>query len=394
MIISLRFKNFYSLREETVLDFNADVSSRKSADSLSENLIPFKGDKFINVIGLFGSNAAGKSNLIKAFEFCRNLILTSHLNNEGDEFKYEPFKFGNNHDSEFYIDFVHDEIEYEYCFLLSRQSIISEELYYYPKNRRALVFKRNSSGEYDFGRGVIGRPSEVAENTGAKTLFLSRGSSMGRPVLQQVFRFFLNEISVGLTPLDFNKVKISDIETYKPLILKALEISDSDICDIRVIENIPGQISLQSFHKEDPSIPFNFEREESEGTRRLFALLLLLLRTSLQKTTIFLDEIDIKLHLRLVEFIIDVVRASKGAQLVFTSHNPALINPSSLRPEQIVFVTKQNNGNSEFVALSEYEGIKKGFDIQKAYLQGRFDAVPYIGNAFSVVSELLLRNEK
>ena len=78
MILSLRLKNFFSLRDEAVLDFTADRSARKTQDYLPENLIEFSGDKFVNIIGLFGSNAAGKSNIIKAIDFCRKLILTSH----------------------------------------------------------------------------------------------------------------------------------------------------------------------------------------------------------------------------------------------------------------------------------------------------------------------------
>lgn len=82
MGISLRLKNFYSLRDEGVLDFTADLRRQKHLDALPDSLIEFSGDKFVNVIGLFGSNAAGKSNIIKALDFCRNLILNSNLNNE------------------------------------------------------------------------------------------------------------------------------------------------------------------------------------------------------------------------------------------------------------------------------------------------------------------------
>ncbi len=83
------------------------------------------------------------------------------------------------------------------------------------------------------------------------------------------------------------------------------------------------------------------------------------------------------------------MRASRGGQIVFTSHNPSLIDTTKLRPEQIVFVNKQADGNSEFAPLSDYEGISKDTDIRKAYLQGRFDAVPYIGDIYPILSELI-----
>ena len=104
MIISLRLTNFYSMRDDAVLDFTAEATSRTANDNLPENLIEFSGDRFVNIIGLFGSNAAGKSNMIKAIDFCRRFILESHLNTEGSKFDFEPFKFDADKPSEFYID--------------------------------------------------------------------------------------------------------------------------------------------------------------------------------------------------------------------------------------------------------------------------------------------------
>ena len=106
-------------------------------------------------------------------------------------------------------------------------------------------------------------------------------------------------------------------------------------------------------------------------------------------TTFFLDEFDLKLHLRLAEFLLDVVRATHNLQMVFTSHNPLLIETTKLRLEQIVIVNKQSDGNSEFIPLCDYEGINKRTDIQKAYLQGRFDGVPYTGDAYMMISDIL-----
>ncbi|MDE6485035.1 MAG: ATP-binding protein [Duncaniella sp.] len=391
MIISLRLKNFYSLRDDTVIDFTADLSSRGAVAHLPENLIDFSGDKFVNIIGLFGSNAAGKSNIIKAFDFCRKLILNSHLYNEGDKFDYEPFKFDSDRPSEFYIDFVTGGVEYEYSFEIMGNRILTESLYYYPNKRKARIFERTDTFFYTHRKGVIQRPAEVEANTGEKTLFLSRASSMNRSVAQSVYRFFLNEIVIGSGYFNVSDISSDEFESNKDLLLKALEVSDSDIVDIRVVEDAPGNKSLRSFHRENPAIAFDFEKEESDGTKRLLSLLLLLLKTSRSKATVFLDEFDLKLHLRLAEFILDVVRASSGAQLVFTSHNPSLINRENLRDEQIVFVNKQPNGNSEFTPLSDFSNVGKKTDIQKAYLQGRFDAVPYIGNLYPELIDLLNR---
>ena len=388
MILCLRLKNFYSLRDEVILDFTADSSARRSHDDKPENLIDFSGDKFVNIIGLFGSNAAGKSNIIKAIDYCRNLILKSHLNNEGDELNYEPFKFGCETPSSFYIDFVSNGIEYEYSFELYNGKIFSEELYYYPHKRKSKIFTRTNNNSYTFKKGIISRPNEVVANTGSKTLYLSRASSMNREIAQIVYRFFLQQVVIGLESVDLHNISAADFDKYKQTLLKGMEVSDSDIINIELTETIPGKHILQSFHRENPAIPFDFIREESEGTKRLLTLLLLLLKKISYGATFFLDEFDLKLHLRLAEFILNMIRASEKSQMVFTSHNPWLIDTDSLRPEQIILVSKHADGNSEFCSLADFESIEEIKDIRKAYLQGRFDGVPYIGNPNSVLSEI------
>lgn len=384
MILQLHLKNFYSIADEITLDFTAEG---KKNSRLNGNLLDFNGDKFVNIIGLFGSNAAGKSNLIKAVDFCRNLILYSGNNNDGDIPVYEPFKFEENNKSHFKVNFEWEGIEYEYFFELLKNRIISEGLYYYPQKRRAKIFHRENTNDYTYGKGLIQRPAELETSTGAQTLFLSRGNSMNRPILQRVYKFFKKGIWVenGGYVLDNDSRKL--IEDHKPILLQALEISDSDIIDFRIIESTPGIPLLQTFHKENPEIPFDFIREESEGTRRLFHILLMLTDKARTDTTIFFDEFDLKLHLQLSEFILSVVTTFGKAQMVFTSHNPSLINRNILRDEQIIFVTKQVDGSSEFIPLCDYNGVSKIKDIQKAYLQGRFDAVPYIGNAEDMVKD-------
>lgn len=390
MIINIRLKNFFSIRDEAVLDFTAEQSRKRTSPALPENLLEFNNDKFVNIIGLFGSNAAGKSNLIKAVDFCRNLILHSHLNNEGDLFDFTPFKFQTDTPSTFSINFVSEGVEYEYSFTLTKGKVLSESLYHFANNRRrAKVFERTDTNKYTYGKGMVQRAKEIEVNTGPQTLFLSRGSSMNRPILQSVYRFFRHNMSVGLDGMDVKTITKDDFERFLPILLKAFEVSDSDIIDIRIVDSDNGQRKLLTFHRENPGIPFDFDKEESEGTKRLFHILLMLLRKSFDGTAIFLDEFDLKLHLRLAEFVLDAIRASHKSQLVFTSHNSPLIDTTRLRREQIVFVTKQHDGNSEFVPLSDYEGIGKNIDIQKAYLQGRFDGVPYIGDIYKVLDEMI-----
>lgn len=388
MIISISLKNFFSIKEEAVLDFTADLSARYHREFLSENLLDFKNDKFLNILGLFGGNAAGKSNIIKAIEFCRFLILSSHTFTQAEVLDFTPFKFDTDKPSEFYINFVLDDIEYEYSFSIKDGIISKENLFYYPNKRKAKIYTRIYQ-DFSFGKGVLARPNELALNTGSKTLLLSRASVLNRPIAQKIYQFFHDKLLIGLEQADFSRIDPVHFDKCKDLLLTAFEVSDSDIVDIRLETDEQGKRVLKSFHKENPSIPFDFEKEESEGTKRLLFILLRILKSALNGATFFLDEFDLKLHLRLAEFILDLIRATHSAQLVFTSHNPSLINNEKLRPEQIILVTKLQNGNSEFIPLSDYVGIKPQSNLQQAYLQGRFDAVPYIGQPYSLIEKYI-----
>ena len=394
MIVALRFKNFFSLRDNTVIDFTADITPTRNINFLADNLIRHNSDFFINIIGLFGSNAAGKSNLIKAMQLCRDMVINSKPTGSFVLQEFKPFKFSSSCPSEFYIDFIYQGVEYEYSYSILDSKILTEDLYYYPKKKRARVFSRLESGEYRLGKGVINRPAEVISSTGPGTLFVSQAASMNREIPGKVYDFFLNNIVTSVPDFRFEDLKRNDFEAYRALILKAMEVSDSDIMDIQWQENLPGEIKLISRHKENPEIAFDFEKEESEGTKRLFFLVMILLKNLNNNLTIFWDEFDLKLHLRLAEFILDIVRASRSLQLVFTSHNPYLLDAEKMRPEQIVIVNKDSSGSSEFIPLSDYEGIGKLTDLRKAYLLGRFDGVPYTGDIYGLVNDLKGKNEE
>ena len=94
MILEIRLENFFSIKDEIVLDFRAGKRNSKNEElSLSRNVIDYKGEKILKCIGLFGANASGKSNILKAINFCQHLIVDSHQYNEGKIFDFVPFKF-------------------------------------------------------------------------------------------------------------------------------------------------------------------------------------------------------------------------------------------------------------------------------------------------------------
>ena len=407
MILKIEFENFFSIRDRVRIDFRAANINTTLARELSLNVMEWKGVPILKAIGLFGPNASGKSNILKAITFCCRMILDSHLNNEGVTFNFEPFKFDGwqNKTSRFLIDFVCEDVEYEYAFELTRERIISESLYHYPVGRRAKIFVRDAEGKYSFGTGVMTKPSDVALNTSKKNLFLSRASSMNRGIAQKIYSYFRNQFLLGLVNVN-DMSALDSFNAYKKVILKALEICDTDITDIEVRKEqipapivVPGQTELsyklvdvlrfKTIHRNQKDIMFDMDMEESNGTRKLFQILIRLLDVVKNKKNIMMDEFDMGLHTRLADFILDLIHASESSQLLFTSHNTNLIDVKRLRRDQIVFVNKSGNGATEVYSLYDFKDFRENMDAEKGYIQGRFDAVPYVDSSAQSIKQLL-----
>jgi AAA15 family ATPase/GTPase len=401
MILEIRLQNFFSIKDEILLDFRAASIKTGGAQSLSANVIDSPGGKILKSIGLFGANASGKSNILKAIKFCSQTILNSHLYNEGTIFGFTPYKFEGytNKPSTFSVDFIHDGIEYEYSFALSTTEILQESLCYYPHGRRAKIFMRdetkgtNKPEIYTFTNGLIPRPFDVAVNTSRKTLFLSQASQMDRELCKKLYRFFMQDFLVGFAPLDFTSLGFNATKQLfiqnKNLILYTLAVCDSDITEITLIHE-----KFETFHKADPAIVFDLLAEESAGTTQLFSLLFFLLDVVKKGKTFMLDEFDLSLHTKLADFIIDLFHAGSSAQFLFTSHNTNLIDVKRLRRDQILFVNKREDSSTELYSLYDHKDFRENMDAEKGYLQGRFDAIPVVDSSLAALRNLLENAER
>lgn len=379
MILELRLSNLFSLRDEMSLDLQAAKIQTQKGRSLEGNIFSVGGERLLKSIAVFGANASGKSNVIKAIRACIEIIRSSHNYNEDTKFGFVPFKFDgyDQKPSSFYVRFLMDDIEYEYSFTMTQQEILTEQLYYYPNGRKSLVFSRDESKGpekkdiYEF-KLVLKRPMDVAANTSRKTLFISRASQMDRDLAKQVFRFFCDEVV-----LDYHLPESISVEQMlnlqKDQLLDVLRTADSDIVDIRMQGN-----AIKTYHRNNETVPFDFETEESEGTKTLFRMMLSMIEIIRGGRLLIVDEIDTSLHTQLVEFIIGMFNASEHAQLIYTTHNTHLLNTDFQRRDQVYFVNKREDGSSDLYSLFDFKDFRDTFDMEKAYLQGRFDAIPYL----------------
>jgi len=424
MVLEIRLSNLYSIKDEVVLDLRAGNSKASKTQLLQANTFSYKEDQVLKSVAIYGANASGKSNIFKAISFCYSMILLSHHHNENSVFGFSPFKFENfpNQPSRFFIRFVMNKVEYEYSFSLTQFEIITEELYYYPNGRKAKIFTRDEKqgkgkGEvYKFG-AVIRKPMDVAENTSRKTLYISRASQMDRDIAKDVFNFFHSSFIFNNSNLNIQVVE-KLFKDNRDTLLKALKIADSDIINITLkktilptksfnINEMSNQASMQdeilvplqdevfvqlnftTFHQTNDRIAFNLDTEESAGTQKLFYMMLSIIDAVKNGKILLIDEIENSLHSKIVAYIIELFHASRSAQLIYTTHNTNLLNLDKLRKDQIYFVNKRDDGSSDLYSLFDYKDFRDTMDVEKAYLQGRFDAIPYIDESFDTLKNFI-----
>ena len=408
MILEIKLSNFFSIKDEIILDLRAANIKTQTAQKLKDNLFEYNESEILKTVAIYGANASGKSNIIKAVRFCILMILNSHNHNENDSFNYKKFKFNNYNrkPSSFFIRFVLRNIEYEYSFSIMQNTIISESLFFYPNSRITKIFTREEHRgktkreKYTFS-SHIKRPLDVAENTSDKTLFISRASQMDREIAKEIFSYFNQTFMLGY--LGFNALSLEALfTTYKKQLLEALKIADSDIVDVKISkiknpiknftanlndlslsvnEGVQENLKITSYHKVAPDIAFDFLQEESEGTKRLFFIIINIIDVVKKNKILLIDEIEESLHTDIIEYIFNLFRASNKAQLICTTHNTTFLNLSKFRKDQIYFVNKKADASSDLYSLYDYKDFRDSMDLEKAYLQGRFDAVPIINDS-------------
>lgn len=386
MVIEIRLSNFFSVMDEVVLDMRAANIQTKKSKELEDNTFSYQKGRLLKTVAIYGANASGKSSIVKAIRACVGMIINSHNHNENTVFPFAPFKFGGADKlSSFFIRFNTNGVEYEYSFHMTQTQIMKEELYYFPNGRRSKVFSRDESlgpdkkKVYDF-RDAIARPMDVVANTSQKTLFVSRASQMGREVAQKVFRFFYENFILDF--YNYNPVLLGRLlEANKEQLLSVLHIADSDIVNVSSDDIQKTQLIITTYHKNNPTVPFDFSSEESDGTQRLFFMMLTILDIVKNNKILLVDEIERSLHTRLVEYIISLFNRSESAQLIYTTHNTYLLDNNKVRKDQVYFTNKRADGSTDLYSLYDYKDFRDTMDLEKAYLQGRFDAIPYINDS-------------
>ena len=370
-------------------------------------------ERVLTVAGIYGPNASGKSNVLDAIAWLSAAVARS-LRDWEDDIPREAYRFakGPVSPSVFDLDIVVGGVRFTYRLEVDDFAVLYESLDSYPERRRRNLFTRQGQ-EIGFRRGLVGTRG-IQELLTPTTLALSAARRIGDADLGSVGRAVAGMGVLGLRrrglPTSFFDstqrlfVPGSEAAEARPVETRAERPPTSDLrsaldllrfADPRIegyevaVDDSPQRDGprrrLRFVHRaEDQPIPFDFE-EESAGTRTWFRLLGPALAALRNGRILLLDEIDASLHprlsTRLLEIFQDPDTNPHGAQLVFTSHDTSLLN--ALNRDEVWLTEKERGGATRLVALAEFGGerVRKALNLERAYLQGRFGAVPEVDQA-------------
>lgn len=402
----LRFKagNHLSLREPQELSMVASAAIKDDASGLID--CKAVGEQLVPAAVIYGANASGKSNVVRALQSVALLVLRTYEQSkyglyESPAHKHAPFALeptASKKVSSFEIDFVVGGVRYDYGFDRSDETIEFEWLDAYPRGRRMALFFREGA-RFKFGRGLRGQNVVTGELTRRDNLFLSVARQFNHEQLAEVADFFRRLI----VEVEIQPVLGQAEEPLDARVVEFLERADTGIVSSRLAESaqvitlpsaslhgITRLKELQLGHRGSAPEPIYLRfDQESSGTQRLVRLLRHAYRALDSGSVFVVDEIDASLHTQVCEAILALFSSRKtnpkGAQLIATTHDTNLLRSPYLRRDQVWFTEKDEHGATHLFPLTDI-ATRQGENIEKGYLHGRFGAVPFAGSVSDLVA--------
>jgi len=414
MLLQFTVNNYKSIKDTTI--FSMATSSKDSG-----NAFKVKKYELLQSAILYGANASGKSNFLKALAFMRRIVLNiDKVILSTDSLKHYPFKLNTETEdssSSFEMVFFIKETKYRYGFEIDKNTVYSEWLYADENGKESKLFYRDiDENELYINRIKFkeGLKLKVSKNQ----LFLWKCDQEEGKISASILKWFshLNMID-GMEHEQYidEAMKQMKNDTFKKELVELIKTADIGIEDVfleeedvprSVIEDmiLPSELkekllesndlkslSLLTQHKkfdennnEIGNTIFELDREESKGTRKFFKMSAPILNTLREGKVLIIDELDASLHPMLTKHLIKLFHDdkinTKNAQLIFATHDTNLLNESMFRRDQIWLTEKDKYGATELYSLAQFKNVRKNEDFEKKYIQGKYGAVPYLKN--------------
>ena len=415
MLIEFRVTNFRSIRETQTLSMVAGSGNELAAtNTFDSGITGFQ--RLVRSAVIYGANAAGKTNLLRALQFMQTLVLNSAIaSQQGTPIPHAPFKLAaetRKAPSNFEITFAEDDVRYEYGFTVGPERFHDEWLIAYPHGRRQRLFERtydekSQAYKFNFSANLRGSRTVWRDATRANALFLSTAVQLNSEQLLPVFQWFQKRLVVIASGIEMNPtltLKLLDQADGKDKLLGLLHAADLGIADLAVrrepllpgvafsgqafVEKtpdsaVPNLVKVTSFHAAADSgehVSLDME-EESHGTQILFRTAGAWLNVLANGEVLLVDEIDTSLHPLMTRFLVGLFHSEstnpKSAQLVFTTHDTSLLDTDVFRRDQVWFVEKSKKGSTHLYPLSDFSPRKQEA-LERGYLRGRYGALPIL----------------
>ena len=413
MLLEFSVNNFLSIKDTAKISFN-------TAKGNTENSFEAKSYHLLRSAGIFGPNASGKSNVLKAFGFMKDMVLNrSKIIQSTDKLPHSPFKLNSETEASsslYEIVFFTNDVKYRYGFDADESNVYSEWLFADEKGKEAKLFSRdidrdeyyNNDRKFKEGKGL-----KIPKNH----LFLWRCDQEGGEISRTILKWFkkLNLIE-GQEVDGYSSFAMSQMED--PSFARELTALVRSVADLG-IENIhledepieldqlqkhlfPGvsseltlseksswrRVFLKTLRpkydhkgKRIGSTSFELYEHESLGTRKFFFLSAPILDTLRKGKILLIDELGASMHPLLTKELIKLFNNpqtnKRNAQLLFVTHDLNLLTPSLLGRDQIWFTEKDEFGATKCFSLGEIKAVRKDDNWVKKYLFGNYGAIPY-----------------
>lgn len=377
--------------------------------------------RWLKGAAIYGANASGKTTIIEALQALASMVTTSaKMTDPKDRIsQIEPFSFcrkGAESPTAFEVMFLTGGQRYAYCVAATQERVWHESLRTWPTANMQTWFCRQWNAElaeYDWSperpSGFI-RDTRLERDTLPNMLFLSKHIASNRTELEPIFRWFKEDLvfldlsTRAQMGSGFTLKQIEEKTALSNRIVELLRHADIGVTGARAVEietpkgllevlsHMPSELQESArkrrwvepelVHRgaDDEEFPLPWQ-SESAGTHRLFSLIGPWLDILQNGSTVFVDELETSMHpimvMELLRLLFSDRENPKGAQIIFTTHNPLLLDTTLMRRDQVWFTDKDTEGEGHFYPLTDYSP-RKDESLIRGYMSGRYGAVPFV----------------
>ncbi|MEH2109978.1 AAA family ATPase [Nostoc sp.] len=419
MLIEFSVGNYRSFKEQVTFSMVAANLVAKDKKLDENNVFEIENDlKLLKSAAIYGANASGKSNLATALGFMRWFMINSSKETQSTEkIGVERFKLSTETEAQpsfFEIVFLMNDKRYRYGFEATLDKVVSEWLFYVPKLKETKLFERKLD---KISVSKTYKADGIQQKTRQNALFLSVSAQFNVQIAEKILDWLANRVALisalndrgyrGYTVSclmdNENKDEIFQLLKKLDLGFSDLKVEESEITADSLPKELPDELknlilkngegklsSVQTMHQKFDGKGnlvsteiFDLDDQESEGTKKVFSLAGPLVDTLKNGNILIIDEFDARIHPLISRAIVELFNSNEtntnNAQLIFMTHDTNLLNNKLFRRDQIWFTEKNRYGATDLYSLAEYK-IPDDASFESDYIQGRYGAIPYIGN--------------